>query len=220
MTATGFEEITFESGDSFCRGSLARPESPEGPVPLVILGHGLGATREMRLDAYARRFAEAGIAALTFTYRYFGDSGGEPRQLLSIPRQLGDWDAAIDHGRRLPGIDPKRVAIWGSSFGGGHVITVASRHPELAAAVSQCPFTDGIASSVAYGPVSSVKALPRLAADLGSMVVGRPPVTIPVAGRPGEVALMNAPDALDGYLGLVPDGADSRTPRQPGSFPA
>jgi len=205
VTGHAFEEITFGSGDSFCRGSLVRPRSDEDPAPLVILGHGLGATREMRLDAYAERFAEAGIAALTFTYRHFGDSGGEPRQLLSISRQLDDWEAALEFGRTLPGIDRKRMAVWGSSFGGGHAITVASRHPELAAAVAQCPFTDGLASSAAYGPVSSIKTLPRLAADLGSMVTGRPPVTIPVAGSPGEVALMNAPDALGGYLGLVPE---------------
>jgi hypothetical protein len=30
----------------------------------------------MRLDAFAERFAQAGIAALAFTYRHFGDSGG------------------------------------------------------------------------------------------------------------------------------------------------
>ena len=37
-------------------------------TPIVILGHGLGASREMRLDAFAERFAQAGIAALAFTH--------------------------------------------------------------------------------------------------------------------------------------------------------
>ena len=44
--------------------------------PVVVLGHDLGATREMRLDAFAERFAQVGFAALAFTYRHFGDSGG------------------------------------------------------------------------------------------------------------------------------------------------
>ncbi len=81
----------------------------------------------MRLDAFAERFAQAGIAALAFTYRHFGDSGGQPRQLLSIKRQLADWDAAIAWVKNRRDVDGTRIAVWGSSFGGGHSITVASR---------------------------------------------------------------------------------------------
>src|SRR6266581_5691995 len=86
-------DVAFPSAGDDCRAWLFMPDA-ERP-PLVILGHGLGATREYGLEPYARRFADAGIAALVFTYRHFGDSGGEPRQLLSIKRQLADWDAAI-----------------------------------------------------------------------------------------------------------------------------
>jgi len=156
------------------------------------------------LDAYAERFAKAGIAALAFTYRHFGDSGGQPRQLLSIKRQLADWDAAIAWVKDRHDIDSTRMAVWGSSFGGGHAITVASRHPELRAAVSQCPFTDGVASALALGPGASLKVLPLVARDLAAKVRGRAPVTIPLAGAPGSVALMNAPDALPGYQALLP----------------
>ncbi|MEH0532630.1 prolyl oligopeptidase family serine peptidase [Streptomyces stelliscabiei] len=106
-------------------------------------------------------FAQAGIAALAFTYRHFGDSGGHPRQLLSIKRQLTDWDAAIDYVKARPDVDHTRIAVWGSSFGGGgHAITVASRHPELRAAVAQCPFTDGLASALALGPLASLRITP------------------------------------------------------------
>jgi len=178
--------------------------------PVVILGHGLGGTREMRLDAYAERFAQAGIAALAFTYRHFGDSGGQPRQLLSIKRQLADWDAAIAWVKNRRDVDDSRIAVWGSSFGGGHSITVASRHPELRAAVAQCPFTDGLASALALGPAESLKVLPLVARDFASMVFRRPPVMVPLAGRPGSVALMNAPDALPGYEALIPAGTSFR----------
>ena len=87
-------DVSFTSGEDTCAAWLYLPTGVTAP-PVVILGHGLGATREMRLDAFAERFAQAGIAALAFTYRHFGDSGGQPRQLLSIKRQLTDWDAAI-----------------------------------------------------------------------------------------------------------------------------
>jgi fermentation-respiration switch protein FrsA (DUF1100 family) len=76
--------------------------------------------RDQRLDAFAERFARAGLAALVFDYRHFGDSQGEPRQLLDIGRQLADWRAAIGYARTVDGIDPARIALWGSSFSGGH----------------------------------------------------------------------------------------------------
>jgi fermentation-respiration switch protein FrsA (DUF1100 family) len=196
-------DVSFISGEDSCAAWLYLPTGVTSP-PVVILGHGLGATREMRLDAFAERFALAGIAALAFTYQHFGDSGGQPRQLLSVKRQLADWDAAIDWVKNRRDVDGTRIAVWGSSFGGGHSITVASRHPELKAAVAQCPFTDGLASALALGPAASLKTLPVVARDFASMVLRRPPVMIPLAGPPGSVALMNAPDALPGYEALLP----------------
>jgi dienelactone hydrolase/alkylhydroperoxidase family enzyme len=196
-------DVSFTSGEDSCAAWLYMPTGVTSP-PVVILGHGLGGTREMRLDAFAERFAQAGIAAVAFTYRHFGDSGGQPRQLLSIKRQLADWDAAIAWVKNQRDVDGTRIAVWGSSFGGGHSITVASRHPELIAAVSQCPFTDGLASALALGPMESLKVLPSVARDVASMVFRRPPAMIPLAGPPGSLALMNAPDALPGYQALLP----------------
>lgn len=199
-------DITFASDGDTCAAWLYLPDGVESP-PVVILGHGLGATMQMRLDAFAERFAEAGIAALAFTYRHFGDSTGEPRQLLSIKRQLADWDAAIAHVMTRSDVDGARVAVWGSSFGGGHAILVASRHAELRAVVSQCPFTDGVASARALGPAGAMRLLPTVAADLLATARGKAPALLTLAGAPGSKALMTAPDALPGYLALVPDGA-------------
>ncbi|KXF53946.1 alpha/beta hydrolase [Rhodococcus sp. SC4] len=202
-------DVLFSSGDSSCAAWLYLPTGVTSP-PVVILGHGLGATRDMRLDAFAERFARAGIAAFAFTYRHFGDSGGHPRQLLSIKKQLADWDAAIAWVKARRGIDGTRIAVWGSSFGGGHAITVASRHPELRAAVAQCPFTDGLASALALGPAATLKAAPVIARDLTAKIRGTAPAMIPLAGAPGSLALMNAPDALPGYRAIVPAGTTFR----------
>ena len=202
-------DVSFASGDDTCAAWLYLPTGVSS-APVVILGHGLGGTREMRLDAFAERFAQAGIAALAFTYRHFGDSTGQPRQLLSIKRQLADWDAAIAHVKGRRDVDGTRIAVWGSSFGGGHSITVASRHPELTAAVAQCPFTDGLASALALGPLASFKVLPLVAKDYVSILRGRAPAMIPLAGPPGSLALMNAPDALPGYRALLPQNSTFR----------
>jgi dienelactone hydrolase len=199
------QDVRFDSGEAYCSAWLYLPDGVERP-PVVVLGHGLGAVREMRLDAFSERFAAAGIATLAFTYRYFGDSGGEPRQLMSVSRQLADWEAALAFVKRRTDVDGSRLAVWGSSFGGGHAITVASRHPELLAAVSQCPFTDGLASAAALGLKGSLKVTPVVLRDLAAKLLGRPPVMVPIAAAPGQPALMNAHDALPGYLALVPKG--------------
>jgi dienelactone hydrolase len=197
--------VSFPSGDSFCMAWLYLPESStEARPPIVVMGHGFGATRELGLAPYAERFVDAGLAVLVFTYRNLGDSGSGPRQVLSMPKQLADWDAAIAYAARLPEVDGGRMAIWGSSLGGGHAISVASRHPELRAAVSQCPFTDGRASAGALGPLQSLKLLSYVARDVLAAIQGRDPVCVPVAAAPGQLGFMTAPDALPGMMAIVP----------------
>ena len=63
------------------------------------MAHGLAAVKEMRLDAYAERFAAKGYHVLVFDYRHFGGSEGSPRQLLDIGKQHADWAAAVDYAQ-------------------------------------------------------------------------------------------------------------------------
>jgi fermentation-respiration switch protein FrsA (DUF1100 family) len=199
-------DVAFPSSGDECRAWLFMPNA-ERP-PLVILGHGLGATREYGLEPFAQRFADAGIAALVFTYRHFGDSGGQPRQLLDIERQLGDWAAALAYARGLDGIDHERIALWGTSFGGGHVIEAAARDGAVAAVVSQCPFTDGLAGVRAASPRSLARALVPALRDELARIRNKPPVMVPLVGPPGSTALMTSPDSEPGYRALIPPGAD------------
>lgn len=193
-------EVTFRSGGDVCAAWLYRPvDDDRTSIPLVVLGHGLGLDRSAGLEKYAQRFVDAGMAALVFDYRHFGASEGQPRQLLDIGRQRADWHAAIEFARTLPGIDPQRIALWGTSFGGGHVLTVAVEDPTVAAVVAQCPFTNGFASARTLSPVSSVKVTARALADIVSARLGKPPVTVALAGDRGDTALMATHDAVAGY---------------------
>jgi dienelactone hydrolase len=145
------------------------------------------------------------LAVLVFTYRHLGDSGGQPRQVLSMAEQLADWDAALAYATALPEVDASRVAVWGSSLGGGHAMAVAARHPELRAAVAQCPFTDGIASARALGVRESLTLFGFVARDVLAAARRKEPVCVPVAAPPGQPGLMTAPDALPGMLALLPE---------------
>lgn len=200
-------KVHFPSGDLQCSADFYRPPGA-GPFPTIVMAHGLGGTKLQRLWAFAERFAAAGYACLVFDYRYFGDSAGVPRQMLSIERQLEDWYAAIAFARGLGDVDPAQIVLWGTSFAGGHVLSVAADDGRIAAVISQCPFTDGLASSLAMNPWNSLKVTALALRDRVGAWFGGKPVQVPLAGRPGQTALMNAPDAYAGYLALQPPGAN------------
>ncbi|MEP9320333.1 alpha/beta fold hydrolase [Pseudomonas sp. LABIM340] len=200
---------SFLSGGVQCVADLYHPPG-SGLSPVVVMAHGLGGTRRMRLPAFAERFAAAGYACLVFDYRHFGDSEGEPRQLLDIQRQLEDWKAAIAYARRLDGVDAERVVLWGTSFGGGHVLAAAAEDGKVAGVISQCPFTDGLASSLATQPLVSLKLTVLAVADRVGSWLGARPILVPLAGRPGDTAFMTSPDSWDGYHALIAPGARVR----------
>lgn len=208
MTRT---DVTFRSGQDDCAAWLYTPTAGSEARPVVVMAHGLAGIKEERLDVFAERFVAAGYACLVFDYRHFGASGGEPRQLLDIRSQLADWRAAVAYARGLEGIDPKRVVLWGTSFAGGHVIVTAAEDPGIVAAISQCPFTDGFASSRAMPLWSSLKITGVALADLIGSKFGRPPRTVPSYGPPGSTALMTTPDAVAGATAMLPEGMDVRT---------
>lgn len=116
--------------------------------PCVVMAHGFGGTRDTGLIGYAEGFADHGIDVLVFDYRGFGDSEGTPRQDVSFRRQRQDYHAAIAAARHLPGVDADRIALWGTSYSGGHVIAVAAQDRRVAAIVSMTPATDGLAAAV------------------------------------------------------------------------
>jgi dienelactone hydrolase len=199
-------DVTFASQGLQCSAWLYRPGGVAEP-PVIVMAHGLGGTREMRLDAFAERFQAAGYAALVFDYRHFGESEGEPRRVVDIRKQRADWRAAIAHVRSRQDVDPGRVILWGSSLSGGHVIATAAQDPGISAAMAQGPFTSGISSSLAMHPLSALKVGPRAMADQVGSYLGRGPVYIPAIGKPGELGLLTSPDSVPGVMALVPEGS-------------
>jgi len=196
-------DIQFESEGLVCRGWLFRP-SAEGRRPCVVMAHGFCGVKEMRLDAYAGRFAQEGYAALVFDYRHFGASEGEPRQVLDIGKQHRDWHRAIACARSLAGVDPDRIVLWGSSFSGGHVLAVAVEDGRTAAVISQVPHMDGLSTALAAGPVHNLRLAAASLRDRAGRILGREPVYVPAFGRPGDLAAMTAAGELEASRRLFP----------------
>lgn len=212
----------FVSDGANCAAWLYRPAPPvKSPLPVVVMAHGFAAQRSFGLARYAKRFAAAGMAVLLFDYRHFGDSEGEPRDLVDHRRQHRDWLAAIEHARQIDGIDGSRVGLWGTSFSGGHVIAVAAelcqqaRRPEgtsevggcVQAVCAQVPMLDVPRAS----RISSwyfIRAVGHIAADYLSALLGRRPHYIPAVAPPHRFAVMNQPGSDAGYRSIIPDDAE------------
>lgn len=186
----------FTSGGVRCAAWVYRPttSTDEQPAPVIVMAHGLGSVRLLRLPAYAERFAAAGYVVVVFDYRFFGDSDGQPRQVVDIPSQLGDWRAALAWARTLDGVDPRRVIAWGTSFAGGHVITLAGTGEDLTAIISQVPHVSGPAAVRASGR-HVLRLIPAALQDTLRALRHKPPRYIESVGAPGTVAVMATPDA-------------------------
>lgn len=193
------EELDFLSRGTRCAAWFYPAEEAGDRAPIVVMAHGLSGTRRDGLGPFARRFARAGIAALLFDHRGFGDSAGE-RDLFHPRRQLEDWAAAIAFARSLAGIDPDRVATFGSSMGAGNALAAAALDGGIAAVVSQVPFLDMLTQAHR----SSVGVTLRI---LGAAIRGQ---HLRAVGQPHERAFINAPGGEEGWLHVVSIGEDSR----------
>ena len=176
------EKVRFSSGDTEC----AAWHYPGSNGACVVMAGGFAVTKEPATDLFAKRFCDAGFAVLAFDYRRLGESGGQPRQVVNIREQLADWHAAIGFAATLPGVDPTRLAIWGFSASGGHVLRVAASSPGLAAAIAQTPNADGQAAARNAARHQKPLAMLRLT-GLGAARCprrpGQPPAAAGAAGR-------------------------------------
>jgi len=167
------------------------------------MAHGIGAVRQVRLPAYAERFQQAGFGVLCFDYRGWGESEGNPRFVANIAAQHRDIHAAADFAKTLPGADPRRIALWGTSFGGGHVLAVAAERSDLFAVISQCAVVDCLAVGLATPPAQMLRWSAAAARDLVSMAFKWQPHYVPLASEPGTNGIMTKLDAEQQYRSML-----------------
>ncbi|WP_375498088.1 alpha/beta hydrolase [uncultured Jatrophihabitans sp.] len=210
-SSTALETISFDSSGTRCEAWYLRAGNDELTTsrgrPCVVMAHGFGATRDAGLLPFAEHFAAAGADVLIFDYRGFGTSDGALRQDVDHRRHREDYHAAIVAARARRGVDPSRIAVWGSSYSGGHVIAVAAQDQRVAAVVSQGAAMDGLAALLMVrGESGTGKALALTKAglrDAARALRRRPPELLAIVGPPGSDAVISAPGADVGYRNIM-----------------
>ncbi|NKY54001.1 alpha/beta hydrolase [Nocardia vermiculata] len=209
---TDYQQVGFTSNGTTCDGwYFAGPaESPfDGPDgrPVVVMAHGFGGTKDSGLEPFARQLSDAGLAVFAFDYRGFGASGGELRQRVSMAEQAEDYRAALAAAAGRPGVDPKRLVVWGVSLSGGHALTVAADRPDICAVVAVVPLVNGMAAGrVAFGQVGAAALAKSTVTSVRSALAGKlggRRVMMPLVGRPGEPAALTAEGYYDSYTAIA-----------------
>ncbi|HEY9265744.1 MAG TPA: alpha/beta fold hydrolase [Mycobacterium sp.] len=208
------ERVTFDSGGDTCVGYLYGDSGPT-PRPCVVLCTGFGGTQDTpSIIATAQAFADHGYRALSFDYRNFGESGGEPRQLVDISGQLDDIHAAVEFARRLDGVDPARIVLWGTSLGGGHVVMAAAHDPRVAAVIAQVPFNGFPKRGEGRSATATARLLWAMTADTIRGKLHLSPRYIPAVAGPGQFAVMSSRGAQHAIDGMTsPTWRNSVAPR-------
>ncbi len=199
-------------------GDLWTPEgwTLEAAAPAIVLANGWSGLRSSLNQGQAPIFAEAGFVVLTIDSRGWGDSEGRlvlaetltqpgadgsvtvrayvEREVIDPQDQVADLLAAVAYLMGEPGIDPARVGVWGTSYGGGHAIEAAARDPRIAAVVAQVGFM-GVSSD----PARAVLGLTRATEKARGALVPLPAGTDRRGRIPGtpDLARMAAHRPLD-----------------------
>jgi pimeloyl-ACP methyl ester carboxylesterase len=178
---------TFDSQGVTCAATLHLPEGKQ-PFPVILMAHGWGGVQDALTLPFYPRFLEAGFAVMTFDYRGWGASEGQPRQVINPHHREQDIEVALAHLKTRPQIDPARIVLWGTSFGGGHAIHVGSKHPELFGIIAQVPMLDGMKAAMATPLLRLLRFGLYAVVDL---LRGSKPLYVPIVGAPGQFSSMD-----------------------------
>jgi dipeptidyl aminopeptidase/acylaminoacyl peptidase len=129
--------VTFYSEGVKLVGDVYLPEDikPGERRAGVVLCHGYTGVRNIYLPDNARVLAEAGYVVLNFDYKGWGDSDG-PKTRLAPYSRVADVQAAVSFLSAHPQVDPERLGIYGTSYGGATVVFVAAIDPRVKCVVS------------------------------------------------------------------------------------
>lgn len=208
----GRSEVSFDVEGNRVSGFVYLPADAPGPRPGIVMAHGFGGTKNFIVEDYALKFQNVGFVVLTFDYRFFGSSAGEPRQLIWNSHQLEDVDAAVMYMKGRSEVDGEHIALWGTSMGGAHAFMSAARNRNVAAVVVQVPALDPTIESEGedQSPGDLVRLIIHGQRDLVRMRLNLEPHRIPIFGPPGSLAILNSPEAWETYKTLAPEGYVNR----------
>lgn len=131
------EKVTFHNRYGVTLAAdLYKPLRTQGTTAAVAVCGPYGAVKEQVSGRYAQALAERGFLAIAFDPSFYGESGGEPRNLTSPEISTEDFSAAVDYLQMRADVDAERIAIVGICGWGGFALNAAANDPRIKATVT------------------------------------------------------------------------------------
>lgn len=195
------ERLEFNSSNDTCVGYLYYTQEKKSPC--IIMASGFGGTQDTpSIIETATQFALAGINVFTFDYRNLGESSGNIRQFVDIVGQQEDFIMAVSFIKSNKYVNDKFIGLWGTSLGGGHVVSVAAKLPEISVVIAQIPY-NGVPKKSGRSFMNTIRLLRIILKDKKREKKGLPPIYVPAVGQKGELAVIASDQASKQIAGLT-----------------
>lgn len=143
--------IEFEVAGDTVVGDLHLPNG-EWPFPAVVTGGPMTSVKEQVTGTYAAALADRGLAALAIDHRYYGESGGQPRQYEFYPHKIEDLKATIDALAGQPDVDETRLGAVGICLGSGYLAHAIKARSDIRAFVAIAGYYREVPAMMAVDP--------------------------------------------------------------------
>src|SRR5215203_332939 len=114
--------------------------------PAIIVSHPMGAVKEQSANLYATKMAEQGFVTVSIDLPFWGESDGQPRNLVSPDIYAEAFSAAVDFLGTQPFVDRNRIGALGICGSGSFVISAAKIDPRMKAIATVSMYDMGAAN--------------------------------------------------------------------------
>lgn len=126
------------------------PKDASGKLPAIAVCGPFGAVKEQAAGLYAQIMAERGFLTVAFDPSYTGESGGEPRYVVSPDINTEDFSAAVDFLATNDKVDSEQIGIIGICGWGGLAINAAAADPRIKATIASTMYDMSRVSANGY----------------------------------------------------------------------
>ena len=157
----GVNRLTFQSEGVNMVGNLFLPTNYRvgQKLPGVVVTGTWTSVKEMMSNTYAQKLAEQGFAAFTFDFRFYGESGGTPRNVENPVAKAQDINNATRFLQTINAVDAGRIGGLAICASAGYMAqAIAQGAPLKSFVTSAAWFHNAETTRLIYGGETGVQA--------------------------------------------------------------